>query len=107
MNLESIVRWGLRLVAGGIFLSGVIALVAALTPDAVHIHSIVRKQSAPTFRGVHAFGVALLLLGVGSATFCAVAPPSVHRNWWRISSFVVVAMGGLVLVAYVIVKVVA
>ena len=107
MNLETIVRWGLRIVAVVIFLSGVIALVAVLTTDAVHIHSIGRKQSVSTFRGLQAFGVALLLLGIGSATFCAVAPSSVHRNWWRTSSFIVVAIGGLILVAYLIVKVVA
>jgi len=107
MNFDSIVRWGLRVVAAVIFVSGVIVLVVVLTTDAVHIHSVGRKQSVSTFRGLHALGVALLLLGIGSATLCAVAPSHSHRHWWRISSFVVVAIGGLILVAYVIVKLVA
>ena len=107
MNRESIVRWGLRFVAGVIFLSGVIALFAVLTTDAVHIRGIGRRQSISTFRGLHALGVAFLLLGVGSATFSAVAPSNVYRNLWRTASFVVVAIGGLILVAYVVVKAVA
>jgi uncharacterized BrkB/YihY/UPF0761 family membrane protein len=100
--LEKIAVWGLRLVAAVIFLSGLIALASVATSNSIHIHSTSRGHNTFTFTGFGAIGMALVILGVGSAALYLSAPPRVRRNWWRTSAFGLVLCGAIAMGANVL-----
>jgi hypothetical protein len=95
--LDKVAVWGLRLVAAVIFVSGLLALASIATTGRIGISPTGRGHGVTTYSGAHALGIALLILGIGGAALYASVPPPVRRSWWRISAFVVVAIGALII----------
>lgn len=92
--MDGIRAWGLRIVAGVLVVSGVLALAAAASTNEVHLR-LRAGRGAIRLLGMSAVGVSLFMIGCGGFVLLTSLPEPQRPAWLRYAATALLIAGGV------------